>query len=157
MGYLWSGYRKPRGQVIKRLRHRIEELELQGGIRAYRRYLEDHPEEWEHLDQLCNITISKFFRDRKMWDFLKDELLPKMLQANNEPFKAWSAGCCNGEEPYSLAIVIRLVKARPGRWKEYTILASDRNRNLLKRAEAGSYPPEALKELTNEERTFFLT
>ena len=130
----------------------MQELELYGGFEAYRKYLENHPEEWEELDQLLDVTISKFFRDRKLWEYLRDEILAELLQKNDQkPAQIWSAGCCNGEEPYSIAIAIEQLREKSTIHREWEILATDRNREVLDRARAGRYPEGALKELTEEE------
>lgn len=159
MGYRWEGYRKPRNQVLKRIRERLHKLELTGGYADYKQYLEANPNEWKHLDRLCDVTISKFFRDRKVWNFLRDQLLPRMMHQNgNPPLTCWSVGCCNGEEPYSLAMISEQL-AENGDWANganVEILATDRNPEVLQRAQKGTYPAGSLKELTQDEiDTFF--
>jgi chemotaxis protein methyltransferase CheR len=152
MGYRWDGFRKPRNQVMKRIRERITKLGL-NSLDEYRYFLEQHPGEWEKLDGLMNVTISRFFRDRKLWDLISDKILPELsLRRPAERMKVWSAGCCNGEEPYSIAIAAE----KAGLTGRISVQASDRNQQVLKRAEEGRYPPGALKELTEEEkRSFF--
>jgi len=75
----WPGFRKVRKQVCKRIRRRIAALEL-SGIAAYRQWLEDHPGEWEVLDGMCRITISRFYRDRGVFDALAGEILPGLAR-----------------------------------------------------------------------------
>lgn len=152
LGYRWDGFRKPQNQVLSRIRIRIQELGLPGGFDEYKEYLKDHPEEWKILDPLCDVTISKFFRDRKMWEYLQDEILPELL--NSEPISIWSAGCCNGEEAYSLAIINEQLTEKTGLESiknKVNILATDRNDQVLNRAGKGQYPESALKELTDDE------
>ena len=159
MGYRWEGFRKPRGQVIGRIRDRIQELGLSGGYSEYKAYLEEHPEEWSALDRLCDVTISKFFRNRKMWEYLKEHTLPDLTDKpdnGGRPVAAWSIGCCNGEEAYSLAMIgERLTEESgetgSGRANRIGTLATDRNSHVLERARAGRYPAGALKELTEKE------
>lgn len=151
LGYRWEGFRKPRNQVIKRIRHRIGELKLSGGYDDYREYLEIHSQEWETLDRLLNVTISKFFRDRKVWDFLRTQILPAVFQNTSRAITIWSAGCCNGEEPYSCAMIGEQLSISSSASEKITILATDRNPEVLQRAKAGHYPAGALKELTNDE------
>lgn len=64
----WSGFRKPRGQVKKRLAARMEELELDS-LRAYRERLEAEPSEWHELDHLTRVTISRFYRNPRHMGF----------------------------------------------------------------------------------------
>ena len=74
--------------------------------RAYRAYLESIPDEWRHLDALCHVTISRFYRDRGGFEFERT-VLPELAaeaDAGGVPLKAWSAGCASGEEPYTLVV-----------------------------------------------------
>ena len=167
MGYRWDGFSNPREQVLKRIRERMAELELSGGYAEYKSYLEEHPKEWERLDKLCDVTISKFFRDRKLWDFLREKILTELVCYPSEEFKQnsekvhiWSAGCCNGEEPYSVAMIYEQLKksklSEHSTYRRILILATDRNDEVLKRAQIGRYPPGSLKELDADEiETFF--
>ncbi|HKL15463.1 MAG TPA: CheR family methyltransferase [Balneolaceae bacterium] len=157
-GYKWSGFRKPRSQVLKRVRERMHQLEIRGGYKNYRQYLKDNPEEWKVFGRFCYISISKFFRDRKLWDYIRDEILSEYLSRNKSgnPVEIWSAGCCNGEEPYSVSIIAEQLIGKPAVRANLRILASDRVDELLSRAREGWYPASALKELTDEElNTYF--
>lgn len=151
LDYRWDGFRKPRSQVLKRIRHRIRELQLPGGYDDYKGFLELHPQEWETLDRLLNVTISKFFRDRKVWDFLRTQILSALFQNTSRIVSIWSAGCCNGEEPYSCAMIIEELPMSNPAAEKITVLATDRNPEVLQRAKAGRYPAGALKELTDNE------
>lgn len=157
MGYRWDGFRKPRNQVLSRIRDRIHDLGLSGGFDEYRQFLGDHPKEWENLNRLCDVTISKFFRDREVWEYLRDEILPEIL--SDKPVTIWSIGCCNGEEAYSLAIISEQLTNVSGRnvtTSDFNILATERNEHVLRRAGKGCYPAGALKELMDDEiRTYF--
>ncbi len=157
LGFRWSGFRKPRGQVLKRIRKRMEELGLAGGYDQYRDYLNENPQEWEHLDRLCYVSISKFLRDRKLWDFIRDELLCELMRADRPGQVAiWSVGCCNGEEPYGIAIMADQLSPNSAEAGNVSILATERNRELLERARRGRYPGGALKELSEQElKTYF--
>jgi chemotaxis protein methyltransferase CheR len=153
LGYRWSGFKKPRNQVIKRIHKRISELKLTGGYSEYRAYLERHPEEWKKLDKYLFVTISRFFRDRKLWEFIRDEILKGyIISPENKTVDIWSAGCCNGEEPYTMAIILDQISKQSGKTIPYSILATDRKTELIDRAKRGIYPEGALKELTSSEK-----
>ncbi|MBP3191402.1 CheR family methyltransferase [Natronogracilivirga saccharolytica] len=160
LGYRWAGYRKPRRQVIRRIRSLMADTGCTS-YADYARFLERNPEEWKRLDANCDITISRFFRDRKLWDQLRDDVLPELMAARRpEPLRIWSAGCCNGEEAYSAAIMLMEnagqdstgnLPESPGQ-----ILATDRNPEVLRRAESAFYSPGSLKEATaNEKQKWF--
>lgn len=153
LGYRWEGFRKPRGQVLQRIHQRIRELDLQG-FDEYALFLKKVPEEWNRLEDTLYVTISRFFRDRILWDELSERILPDMVK-NNAPSRAgiWSAGCCNGEEPYSIAIAAD----KSGILNSINIWASDKNPDLLERAKTGSYAVSSLKELSAGERSNYFS
>lgn len=152
--YRWKGFRRVRRQVYKRLRHRLLELEL-SNLNAYRSYLKEVDDEWKVLDSLCSITISRFYRDRNVFHTIQSEIFPLLAETNRKrnekEIRCWSAGCCSGEEPYTLSILWNL--AVPQDLKDacsLDIIATDRENSLLKRAECGIYPWSSLKDLPEE-------
>jgi len=155
MGMRWAGYRRVRRQVCKRIDRRLHSLGL-AGIENYAGYLEAHPEEWQRLDALCRISISRFFRDRASFDRLAEEILPRLADAASGALRCWSVGCASGEEPYSLRLlwVFRLRNLFPSVSLE--ILATDAAPALLERARQACYPPSSLRELPRDwvERAF---
>lgn len=92
-------------------RRHLDERLKQLGIPGYGPYVEllrKDPAEAAVLPDLLRVTVSRFFREYEHWRFLGDEILPRMLSKNRIrlPLKAWSVGCCGGEEPYSLELLL---------------------------------------------------
>ncbi len=146
----WPGFRKVRRQVSKRVTRRLRSLGL-ADVQAYRAYLELHAEEWEHLDALCRISISRFFRDRQVYEFLAAEVLPRLCEAvavdPRPELRVWSIGCAAGEEVYTLAILRRFVIEPRFPYLRMRILGTDADPHQLERARAASYPPGSLKDI----------
>ena len=145
----WPGFRKVRRQVCKRVRRRLGELGLQD-FAAYRARLETDPAEWRVFDECCHITISRFFRDRGIFEALRRRVLPELsARASREQrgVDAWSAGCASGEEPYTLKILwdLEIASACPG--VPLNILATDVDQDMLARARQGCFEPTSLHEL----------
>jgi chemotaxis protein methyltransferase CheR len=138
----YKGYRKVRRQVRKRISRRMKELGL-SNAEAYRDYLDHVPEEWPHLDGLCRITISRFYRDKGTFDILGEQILPE-LAAASDIVRCWSAGCGSGEEAYTLAILWHLQDDGKARLR---LLATDADDALLARAAEGCYAPGTLKDV----------
>ena len=69
LGLRWPGFRNVRRQVRRRVARRLVELGIPD-LNAYRRHLHAHAEEWRHLDGLCRISISRFHRDRAVFEAL---------------------------------------------------------------------------------------
>lgn len=147
--FRWRGFRNVRGQVEKRISRRIKELGL-SSLAAYRHHLDEHREEWSALDASCHITISRFYRDRGVFDVLEREVLPALAApagAADGVIRCWSAGCASGEEPYTLAIVWRLRVQPAFPSVRVRILATDVDAAVLERARVARYPEGALEEL----------
>jgi chemotaxis protein methyltransferase CheR len=155
IGLRWSGFRRVRRTVCKRLARRLRELDL-ADLDAYRAVLLQSPEEWTRLDGMCRIPISRFARDRAVFEALADDLLPALASnaraVGRRRLTAWSAGCASGEEPYSLAIVWRLAVAPSVPDVALTILATDIDATMLARARRACYGPGSLRELRPEWR-----
>lgn len=146
----WVGFRRIRRRVCRRVSRRLNILGLTD-VSAYQTYLETHPEEWKHLDELCWIPISRFYRDRAIFDYLAEKTLPILAEAalarRSRSIRAWSAGCCAGEEPYTLMMLWRLSLQPRFPGLELEILGTDIDRNQLERAAAACYPSGSLKDL----------
>ena len=148
-GMRWAGFRKVRRQVCKRLKRRIEELGL-ADFAAYRRRLASDPPEWSIFDDCCHITISRFYRDRGVFEALRHRVLLDIAaraKAEGRDARAWSAGCASGEEPYTLRILwdLEVAVRHPG--VPLAITATDVDRTMLERARKGCYGKTSLREL----------
>jgi chemotaxis protein methyltransferase CheR len=152
----WNGFRRVRGQVCKRLGRRLRELGL-ADLGAYRRRLEADETEWAILDNLCRVTISRFFRDRGFYETLEQEVLPgiaaEALAAGEGRLEVWSAGCASGEEPYSVSLLWhgRLADRFPG--LEIRVTATEADPVLLARAATARYQPGSLREVPADLRS----
>jgi chemotaxis protein methyltransferase CheR len=145
----WSGFRKVRRQVCKRLTRRMRELGLDN-FAVYRVRLEADPTEWRVIDQCCHITISRFFRERGVFDLLRTRVLPDIAARaarEGRNAKVWSAGCASGEEPYTIKILWDVEVARSYPTVSLSIIASDVDAAMLARAREGCFEPTSLHEL----------
>jgi chemotaxis protein methyltransferase CheR len=152
----WPGYRKVRRQVYKRIQRRLQSLDLPS-LADYRIYLETHPEEWAELGSYCWIPISRFYRDKSVFQFLEHEVLPSIaqqLQARDEDsLRCWSLGCASGEEPYGLSLLWTLTLQARFPTVRLVILATDIDDRAIARARQGTYPFSSLKDLPESWRT----
>ncbi|MBY4677290.1 CheR family methyltransferase [Marinobacterium arenosum] len=149
--YRWRGFRKVRRQVCRRLQLRLTALGLDD-LDAYRRYLQQHPQEWPQLDRCCDISVTHFYRDRRIFQLIGQRLLPELASrataAGRRSIHCWSLGCCSGDEPYTLSLIwhcqVLPSLSTPIRLQ---IIASDRNALFLQRARDARYSGSSLKEL----------
>jgi chemotaxis protein methyltransferase CheR len=145
----WPGFRKVRRQVCKRLKERMRDLGLDN-YSAYRVRLEADPSEWRIFDNCCHITISRFFRDRGIFEVVRRQVLPDIAaraKREGRDAQVWSAGCASGEEPYTLKILwdVEVASTYPG--VPLSIIASDVDKAMLTRAREGCFERTSLHEL----------
>ncbi len=137
MGLDLSGY-KP-----ERMKRRIEMLIRKYQCRSYKEYfdliMKDQKKKDEFLDKLT-INVTEFFRNPEKWEELKKDLLPKLLRESGSKFKAWSAGCSSGEEPYTLAILLEELRAPAGA----KVIATDIDIGVLTKAQIGEYDERSM-------------
>lgn len=147
LGMRWPGFRKPRRQVLRRIDRRVRELGLPD-LDAYRARLDADPAEWAALDALCRVTISRFLRDRHVWDTLAEVVLPALARDAGGGVRAWSAGCASGEEPFSLAMVWRHRVAPAFPDVRLDVLGTDADATMVERARGACWPPGSLREVS---------
>jgi chemotaxis protein methyltransferase CheR len=145
----WPGFRKVRRQVCKRLRARMAELHIES-FQEYRACLEREPAEWRAFDGCCHITISRFFRDRGVFEIVRRILLPEIAaraKSEGRAVQIWSAGCASGEEPYTLKILWDFEIAPGYPDVPVSIVATDIDDAMLTRAREACFKPSSLHEL----------
>ena len=90
-------------------------------------------EELNKALELITTNETYFFREPKHFDYLRDDILPRCRKG--EVFRVWSAAASTGEEPYSIAMVLR--DRCPTEWE---VLCSDVNATVIEQAKTGIYP-----------------
>jgi two-component system CheB/CheR fusion protein len=113
-------------------------------IPQYEELLKANPQEVELLSKELLIGVTSFFRDRPVWQQLREEHLPRLLAAHPDghKFRAWVAACSTGEEAYTLAMVFsEAVAATPERSAcTLQVFATDLSADAIERARRGRYP-----------------
>ena len=140
----------------KCVRRRIAVRMRACGVHTYAEYqalLLRSPEEYERLRDALTINVTRFYRNADTWSVLRREVLPALLDRGRRDFRAWSAGCSSGEEPYTLAMLVAEHLEQSGRadaLDRSRIEATDIDRACLERARAAVYRREMLSELPPE-------
>lgn len=86
-------------------------------------------------------TETSFFRDLHPFLALRDEILPELIEKRSRTTRTlsiWSAGCSSGQEPHSIAMLLRDRFASLGSW-HLQLLASDLSNQMVERARRGTY------------------
>lgn len=127
---------------------------------AFTRHLLDATPCKELQDMLAaHLTIGEtyFYRDPRAFEVFENEVVPRLVQSyagGPKVLRIWSAACCTGEEPYSIAMAMRRVLGDDSGWK-IEILASDLNPRFLEKAKKGIYGPWSFRTLPEEMRERF--
>ncbi|MEE8392650.1 MAG: CheR family methyltransferase [Anaerolineae bacterium] len=119
-------------------------------LNEYYRLLQDSDSNVMHFERLVNaITISEthFFRDAGQVDALYSHVLPQLIRRRRalRTLRIWSAGCASGEEPYSIAMLLRELLPDVDEWS-ITILGTDINTEAVDRARQAVYSEWAFRE-----------
>ena len=154
LDYSWSGYRKVRKGVKKRIRRHMQQLHCRD-ISAYLEVLDRQPDRRRNCELLMTVSISRFFRDRRLWEILENRWLPHIIARNPLKVKVWSAGCGCGQEPYSFKIVWEHLKKDFESLPQLEVVATDRHPRYLEHALSGVYSLSSLKEVAVEDRAVF--
>ncbi len=97
-----------------------------------------------HIETLAShLTIGEtyFFREKRSLEILEMQIVPELLRArcdSERHLRIWSAGCCTGEEPYSIAMLLDRLIPDQKSWN-ITLLATDINPRFLRKAAEGVY------------------
>ncbi|NPV69501.1 MAG: protein-glutamate O-methyltransferase CheR [Firmicutes bacterium] len=126
-------------QMERRLKALLDRSKVEDYY-AYARMIEHDPEKARELWDFITINVSEFFRNPDRYKDLKEKIIPSV--STGRPLRIWSAGCANGAEPYSLAILLHET-GNPG----HTVLATDIDRKTLTRAQAALYDQNDLKNV----------
>lgn len=139
------------------LQIRLYKLMIKHNVTSYAALYNVLIQDRAHLADLSDaVTISKtsFFRESHHFDFLRhrfDFMLDKNPRiARNGEFRIWSSACSSGEEPYTMAMVLKEmlpVTIQP------KVLATDINRDNITKATRGIYS----KEIAQENDGYFLS
>lgn len=137
--------------LLRRIRYRIELCGL-NDAGQYLAYLSKNAAEARNLIGSIGVNVTGFFRDRSMYDVLSRRVLPQMIarKRNKMPAKLriWSTCCATGEEPYSLAIILRELLADSDKQYDTTIYATDIDEEALITAVLGRYRDEKMSMLS---------
>lgn len=140
-----------RDLIYGRLSRRLRALGLQS-YGAYCTLIEEgHMDELEEFTNAVTTNLTAFFREAHHFDYLADTLLPALLKSNRESrrIRIWSAGCSTGEEPYTLAMILRESIPDIHNW-DVRILATDLDSEVLAKAAAGVYEQQNIQRVLGD-------
>jgi len=132
--------------VYSRLAKRLRAL----GLRSFRDYCElirgeDALDERQAMTAALTTNVTRFFREPHHFEHLKDRVMPELVRRARAGgrVRLWSAACSNGQEPYSMGMVV-LAELPEANDLDVKILATDIDPNMVAEGTAGVYSSEAL-------------
>ena len=107
------------------------------------RHLRSHPLGELHTQAVEAIvtTETSFFRDFIPFEALRQEVIPEIMEGrtgSDRSLTIWSAGCSSGQEPYSIAMMLRESFPELSTWRT-RLFASDVSKGMLERSKSGTY------------------
>lgn len=146
-----------RNLVYSRLSRRLRALGMTA-FREYREYLAANPSELESFINAISTNLTKFFREAHHFDHFRTHVAVPFVQAahgkKGQRLRVWSAGCSTGEEPYSVAVVLKR-EIRDIDRHDVKILATDIDTEVLGKGARGEYPAASIDEVPKAYREFF--
>jgi len=150
----FSRYRE--GTIKRRLTRRMAATSCDN-YKDYFYCLEKDSKEYGRLFRDLTIKVSRFFRNRAVFEILSDKIFPDIMSAkeskNDNTLRMWCAGCSFGEEVYSVAItLVEYLTKNKKKIDDYniSIFGTDIDDEALEKARAGVYDAEAVKEIKKE-------
>ena len=134
-----------------RLARRLRKLKLNSFAEYCRLVETDESAELQELTNAITTNLTSFFREDYHFKQLSLEALPQIQskRLSTRRIRLWSAGCSTGEEPYSLAIVMRETLAQLAGW-DIKLLATDIDSKVVATATQGVYASDRFKGVAPE-------
>ncbi len=133
------------------------------GYRAFGDYLDDlerdgSVERLLSLVDCISTNHSFFFREAGHFQYLQETVFPQLQRDGVAPtdLAIWCAGAAGGQEPYTLAMVLREYFGDSVTWRRPAILATDISVSALEQAKAATYPAEVVKATPVRYRKYFV-
>ena len=149
-GYNFQDYR--RGTIIRRLEKRLHAA----GMKTYRDYiqfLDTHPEEYEKFVECLTIKVSDFFRTPYTFQQVTQLVLPELVsekrKQQDQRLRVWCTACAQGQEPYSVSILLAEFLGYLRQDFNVSIYATDISRQALKEARAGIYSQKDVEGISD--------
>lgn len=126
---------------------------------TYYDYLTESDEETKILYFEFLINVTRFFRDKPIWDSITSIYIPKILSKykggknvnyQSNIIKIWCIGCSTGEEAYTIAILFMEAIEKLKLKVQLKIFATDINQKNIDFASAGVYPHSIVADLSSE-------
>jgi chemotaxis protein methyltransferase CheR len=118
-------------------------------FKSYLKYFDENSDEVVGLLDAVSTNVTSFFRESHHFEYVAEEAA-EAYSAGQRRFRYWSAACSTGEEPYSLAMVLRETLPYPD--LDLRILATDISTQALARCTEATYDLRRLQPVPHDLR-----
>jgi chemotaxis protein methyltransferase CheR len=122
-------------------------------VSEYCNLLRQNEHELDMLQKALTIHVSQFFRNPSMFEKLRSQVLPELfdtfIKNDADLIRIWCLGCACGEEPYSLAILLREYFSTEIRSAQVAIQGTDIDLETIRTAEQAEYIEDRIKEVSS--------
>ncbi len=149
LGFNCDGYKQ--SHLKRRLAVRLRANNSES-YKEYAMTLLKNEDESEKLKETLTVNVTELFRNPETYETFSTVGLPELIKTKekNRTIKVWSAGCSNGEEPYSIAIMLFEFLGYRANKYNISILGTDIDDDSLRIAECGVYKPKQLEKISKE-------
>lgn len=120
------------------------------GVNSYQAYMELLDRDEEEYDKLFNeavVRVTRFLRNERAFAALSKALETKLKEKTDKTIRIWSAGCCTGQEPYTVAMQIHsLLGDDTSNW-QVEIIATDIDHKGLEEGRKGWFSKQAMEDI----------
>jgi len=133
--------------IYRRLSKRMRDLDIDS-LDDYCNILRSSSEqEMNNFINAVTTNLTSFFRENHHFDFLKNDFIPDFISKGEQRFRIWSSACSTGEEPYSIAMIMREAFGEKIKRIDTKLLATDLDTQVIQTAKKGIYNEDRLKDL----------
>jgi two-component system CheB/CheR fusion protein len=149
VGHDFSQYK--RNTLLRRIARRMQVL----GVTTHDQYLEKLKEAGQECELLLRdllINVTEFFRDKKAFRALREEVIADLVSRASaaDTLRIWVPGCSSGEEAYSIAILVAEEMKRAAVRPRVQVFATDIDAQMLEFARRGVYPDSISRDVPEE-------
>ena len=149
IGFNCEDYKQP--HLKRRLAVRLRATQS-ASYKDYAQVLLRNADEEKQLKETLTVNVTELFRNPETYESVRNNVLPELIKykGNNKVIKVWSAGCSNGEEPYSIAILLNEYLGSSAKRYNISILGTDIDEDSLGKAENALFQSKQLEKIEKE-------
>ncbi|HKK37970.1 MAG TPA: PAS domain S-box protein, partial [Cryomorphaceae bacterium] len=146
-----------RNSVLRRIQRRVVTNKM-SDVREYLSLLKDSADEQDALYKDLLISVTGFFRDKEVWEYIRSETLPQLFKNRPDELRIWVPGCATGEEAYTWALICMDYINRNELSVTLRIFASDIDGDAIRRGREGIYTASVAQDIPdNLLKTYFVS